>query len=179
VSGGFVHEHPMNESKEWYTPREIFEGLKTDFDLDPCSPGADVVPWIPAKKHFTILENGLGLPWDGFVFLNPPYGYDTPIWMARLNTHHNGIALVFSRCDTKWGQRYLPSASAILFIAGRVNFVPASEAARYAAGGKLTNRGCGAGSMLVGYGDRAREILLRSQLGFIVLPTQRILELNV
>jgi hypothetical protein len=48
---GFAHESTANESKEWYTPKYIFDALGQQFDMDVCSPGADVVPWIPAEKQ--------------------------------------------------------------------------------------------------------------------------------
>ena len=39
MTSGFTHESTYNESKEWYTPRRIFDALGLEFDLDPCSPG--------------------------------------------------------------------------------------------------------------------------------------------
>lgn len=36
---GFTHESAYNESKEWYTPPEIFNALGIKFDVDPASPG--------------------------------------------------------------------------------------------------------------------------------------------
>lgn len=167
---GFTHESTYNESKEWYTPREIFEGMGVEFDLDPCSPGADLVPWIPAKKHLTIFEDGLAAKWEGFAFVNPPYGSDTPDWMRRLQAHNNGIALIFSRLDTTWAHKYLPSCSAICFIKGRVQFVATSEAKLYADRLTKPKGGCGAGSMLVGYGEKAKDVLLNCNLGLVMLP---------
>ena len=102
---GFTHESTYNESKEWYTPRRIFDALGLEFDLDPCSPGKEIVPWIPARKHLTIVQDGLVTNWSGLAFVNPPYGADTPKWMKKLARHGNGYRLVLSlrrpcRCDT-------------------------------------------------------------------------------
>jgi hypothetical protein len=49
---------------EWFTPPEIFTAMETDFDLDVCSPGAEIVPWIPARNHLTKTDNGLVNAWD-------------------------------------------------------------------------------------------------------------------
>jgi DNA N-6-adenine-methyltransferase (Dam) len=63
-----------NSSVEWFTPPEIFEAMETVFDLDVASPGANVVPWIPARSHLTRSEDGLKQRWRGYVWMNPPYG---------------------------------------------------------------------------------------------------------
>ena len=165
MSRGFTHESTYNESKEWYTPRFIFEKLGIDFDLDPCSPGQEIVRWIPAQIHYTIEDNGLIKDWFGNVFMNPPYGSDTPKWMARLYKHGNGVALVFARPDTKWFHDYVPYADAICFIKGRVAFVKAEDADFYADGIREPKGGCGAASMLVAYGKENANALYRSGLG--------------
>lgn len=169
---GFTHESTYNESKEWYTPREIFKALNIDFDLDPCSPGQDIVRWIPAQIHYTIREDGLTAKWFGNVFMNPPYGSDTPKWMHRLSKHGNGIALVFARPDTRWFHEYVPLADAICFIKGRIHFVPAEKAIFYADGIYRPKGGCGAASMLVAFGKENAEALFKSNLGF-ALPVSR------
>lgn len=169
---GFTHESTHNETKEWYTPREIFTALGVHFDCDPCSPGADIIPWIPAAVHYTIRDDGLTMPWVGNIWLNPPYGSDTPFWMQRLRNHKNGIALVFARPDTAWFHDYVPKADAICFIKGRIHFVPANKADQYADGQYRPKAGCGAASMLVAYGEQNAEALFKSQLG-LTLPVRR------
>ena len=173
---GFTHESTYNESKEWYTPRKIFQALGVDFDLDPCSPGQDIVPWIPAQIHLTIRDDGLTHKWWGNVFMNPPYGSDTPAWMRRLVAHsridEGGIALVFARPDTQWFHDYVPKADAICFIKGRIHFVPAEKATLYADGQYQPKAGCGAASMLVAYGRENARALFRSKLG-LTLPVSK------
>jgi len=165
MSTGFTHESTHNESVEWYTPREIFTALGIYFDLDPCSPGKQIVSWIPAGVHYTIKDNGLMLPWFGNVFMNPPYGQDTPKWFKRLAKHDNGIGLVFARTDTQWFHDYVPLANAICFIKGRVQFVKPCNAIEYAAGLHWPKGGCGAASMLVAFGQHNVKAFLRSNLG--------------
>lgn len=171
--GGFAYESAHNESKEWYTPRYIFDSLGAEFDMDVCSPGADVVPWIPARHHLTLIDDGLTADWRGFVWMNPPYGTDTPHWMRKLWYHGNGIGLVFARPDTQWFHSYCITANGILFINKRISFIRAEQAKDYAAGACLKNSGCGAGSMLVAFGDTAMRCLQRAEadgLGVIFVP---------
>lgn len=172
---GFTHESTYNETKEWYTPKYIFDALGLTFDLDPCSPGAATVPWVPARRHITPAENGLHAHWEGSIWMNPPYGSDTPKWMEHLAAVGNGIALVFSRTDVQWFHKYIPKADAICFIKGRVQFVRASEAWEYSLGNIKPKGGCGAGSMLVAYGSTMAGALLKSNLG-LTLPVSRNVE---
>lgn len=156
---GFAHESSRNESVEWYTPPEVFSGLGLIFDLDPCSPGAGK-SHVPALKHYTVEDDGLTSSWNGTVWMNPPYGTQTPKWMERLAEHGDGIALVFARTDVKWFQEHATRADLICFISGRVRFYQGNTESR---GGTP-----GAGSMLVAYGKKAADAVRRSGLGACV-----------
>ncbi len=176
---GFTHESTYNESKEWYTPAYIFDALGVEFDLDPCSPGAKIVPWIPAKRHLAVEDNGRMAHWEGSIWLNPPYGQDTPEWMNHLCTIYEvgvgcGIALVFCRSDTRWFHKYVPKADAVCFIKGRVQFIPADYANEYVLSDYRPYKGggCGAASMLIAYGVEMAEALFNSGLG-LTLPVSK------
>lgn len=175
MAKGFTHESTYNESKEWYTPEYIFDALGLEFDLDPCSPGADIVPWIPAERHLTYLDDGLSAHWQGRVWLNPPYGMDTPKWLEHLAATGNGIGLVFARTDTRWFHKCVPLADAICFIRGRVQFVAADDAYDYQHNLYQPKGGCGAASMLVAFGRDNGEALFRCGLG-LTLPVTMYLE---
>ena len=175
---GFTHESAHNESIEWYTPREIFTGLNLEFDLDPCSPGADTVPWVPALRHLTRAEDGLNAHWEGRVWMNPPYGTDTQKWFRHLALAGNGIGLVFARTDTRWFHEFAPSADAICFIKGRIQFVPAKRNGidyhdLYNKGTYQPKGGCGAASMLIAFGTDNAKALFRCNLG-MTLPIKAI-----
>lgn len=166
---GFLHEAPVSETRQWYTPPSIFKALKIEFDLDPCSPGQTIVPWIPVKKHYKTVEDGLLSPWFGNCWVNPPYGKDVWKWLKLLSLHGNGIALVFSRTDSKWFQEYAPLADAVCFIRDRIRFIS----------GKKVNPGCkhehgtaGSGSALLAWGIDNVYSLIRSKLGWTVLKTE-------
>lgn len=106
---------------EWYTPPEIIKPLG-EFDLDPCFPVNPI--YQTAKRTFNIYDNGLIQPWEGRVWLNPPYGNVIIEWMKRMANHNNGIALIFARTETEFFQDYvLDVASSIFFLRGRLFFL--------------------------------------------------------
>ena len=150
------HHSPTFKNDEWLTPPEILAALGP-FDLDPCAPA--VRPWPMAKRHYTREENGLLMPWEGRVWLNPPYGGPTIVgpWLKLMAEHHNGTALIFARTETEAFYRYVwGEASALLFLRGRLHF-------HYVDGMRCKNNG-GGPSVLCAYGERDAERLYRSGL---------------
>lgn len=119
------HRQPDGKD-EWLTPPEIpwalsesFTGEK--FDLDPCSPILCPEKFQFAKSRLTTDHNGLTFPWDGRVWLNPPYkGIEK--WVELGIKHDNTILLCFSRTETKFWQRIWETADAVLFLYGRLTF---------------------------------------------------------
>ena len=155
-------------SVEWYTPPEFFRALNCRFDLDVASPGADVVPWIPADRHFTLADNGLEQDWgDDFVFMNAPYGRGKlPLWTEKFRKHGNGIFLVVDRTSTKWWQDLCGNADLILQVNRKIDFI------RPGGDGAGTNA---LGSSLVAYGKRGVQALLNAAaagLGTLFVPCQ-------
>jgi hypothetical protein len=157
---GFTHESQCNESKEWYTPKSIFDMLKCTFTLDPASPGRDIVPWIPAEKHLTFRDNGLMADWTKEqVWCNPPYGQDTEVWMEKfIRSNCSGIMLVFARTDTRWFHNLAIYADILCFVKGRIKFVR---------GDGYIGHGCGAASLLIAKGSYG-DSLKMSGIGFCV-----------
>ncbi|HEX7927313.1 MAG TPA: DNA N-6-adenine-methyltransferase [bacterium] len=148
------HQSPRALSVEWLTPRYILRALGP-FDLDPCAPVNR--PWNMAARHYTLHEDGLAQPWEGRVFLNPPYGGDTWAWLERLSVHGNGIALVFARTETAGFHRCgWALAHAMHFFRGRLTF--------HRPDGSLPKANCGGPSVLVAYGSENAERLRTSGL---------------
>ena len=50
-----------------------FKGNRVD--LDPCS-DSKAQEVVQAKNFFTTVQDGLSQPWEGRVFVNPPFGVD-------------------------------------------------------------------------------------------------------
>jgi hypothetical protein len=113
---------PTNTTAEWYTPRYIFDALGCRFDLDPASPGADVVAWVPADRFYT--REGLQREWTRYVWMNPPYGRKIlPQWVKKFIKHRNGILLVPEHTSTRWWQRRSNHADLILCVYKKISFV--------------------------------------------------------
>ena len=75
-----------HESTEHYTPQYILDAVIAcmgAIDLDPCSNSREI-PNVPVAKHYTIQDNGLVQPWEGRVFINPPFGPGVEVWFSKL-----------------------------------------------------------------------------------------------
>ena len=84
---------PLDPNKdEQYTPKWMFDRMGTRFDLDVAAPRGGAAN-VPASKYYTKEDNGLTQPWEGFVFMNPPYSKAKP-WVEKFINHANGIALL-------------------------------------------------------------------------------------
>lgn len=158
------HQSSRMVSDVWLTPREILWPLGP-FDLDPCAPS--VRPWETAGKHFSLPLDGLLQPWEGRVWLNPPYSREAVKWLRKIAKHGNGTALVFARTETAWFVESIwKRADAILFLEGRVTF-------RLPDGTKAAANS-GAPSVLVAYGENNVWALEQSGIpGFLVKDWRR------
>ncbi|WAC68874.1 DNA N-6-adenine-methyltransferase [Microbacterium sp. SL75] len=157
ASNGWLGGENQNKGSQqrevrWLTPPELVAPLGR-FDLDPCGAPGHVL----ADRTY-LLENGddgLRDPWDGRVWLNPPYGKLAEPFLRKLADHGRGVALIFARTETKmfheqvWGR-----ASAVLFMLGRVSFLTAD--------GVKARANAGAPSCLVAYGSDDAELLRAS-----------------
>jgi hypothetical protein len=138
---------------EWLTPPEIIKSLG-EFDLDPCSPINR--PWDTAKNHYTIQDDGLLLPWNGRVWLNPPYGNKIDAWLQKAALHQNCMVLIFAKTDTaSFHANVFNQADSILFIKGRLKF--------YHVSGKQGDS-AGAPSCLVSYNKENSQYLKNSNI---------------
>ena len=111
-------------SNEWYTPKYIFDALgKLEFDLDVSAPIDRRYCCVPAKRFIT--ENSLSVNWDGFIWMNPPFGGRNEIdkWLKKFISHNNGIALTPDRTSVLWWQNMANNSDAILFIYKKVKFI--------------------------------------------------------
>lgn len=99
-----------SESDEWYTPGEYIEAARRvlgAIDLDPasCSAANEVVR---ASSFYTIDEDGLTQPWNGRVWMNPPYGNAVGLFVSKLVESYNdgsvtgAILLTAARLETRW-----------------------------------------------------------------------------
>ena len=146
------HQSAKAQTDTWLTPPHVIDAL-APFDLDPCA-----APWWhTARTHYILPDDGLELPWHGFVWCNPPYGRETGRWLKRMCEHDNGISLIFARTETRMFFEWVwQRASAVLFLQGRLHF--------HYPDGRRSPTNSGAPSCLVAYGDTAVERLRASGL---------------
>jgi hypothetical protein len=143
------HQSAAMKSDTWLTPPEIIQALGK-FDLDPCCP--PVMPWPTASRTFSVREDGLMQPWEGRVWLNPPYSREAVKWLRKMADHGHGTALLFARTETAWFfETVWHAATAVLFLEGRIHF--------HRADGSRAEANAGAPSCLVGYGEEDARIL--------------------
>ncbi len=154
----------------WLTPPEILRAVGP-FDLDPCA-APEPRPWASAARHYTAAEgDGLARPWEGFIWLNPPYGPETWPWLAKLAAHPGGgVALTFARTETEgFFAHAWDKAAGLFFLKGRLHFHhPDGTRAAGNAGGP---------SVLLGYTEEAVQRLARSPLeGHLVVASALIVK---
>jgi len=101
------------KSDEWYTPPWVFEALGCRFDLDVAAPVEGA--FVPADRR--ISRDSLELPWDGFIWMNPPFGGRNSLvpWLDKFFRHGDGVALVPDRTSAPWFQGAFPQADLVLF----------------------------------------------------------------
>jgi phage N-6-adenine-methyltransferase len=122
---------PQTKS-DWETPNDLFSALDSEFgfDLDACS-----VEGNKKCERFISPEiDSLSVNWWDFgsvIWCNPPYSARIGDWFAKayeasLN-NCTVVLLTFCRTDTKAFQQYLPLASEVRAIKGRLRFVGAES----------------------------------------------------
>lgn len=161
------HESCTGASDDWYTPPAFFEAFGITFDLDPCSPGPG--HWVPARKIYTKADDGLARPWDGTVFMNPPFGGrngQVP-WLTKFLNHGDGIAIVAARTSAAWFHSHAIRADTMLFPRGKTKFIRPDGS---------TGGSPGTGVVLIGMGDLCNEALEGCGLGWFVDQRHRLVE---
>ena len=144
------HQQTVMKSDTWLTPPSLLAALGR-FDMDPCA-APEPRPWPTADRLVSRPADGLAVPWEGRVWLNPPYSKEARVWLLRLADHGRGTALIFARTETSWFQQAVwERASALLFLAGRVTF--------HRGDGVAALKDSGAPSVLVAYGDEDAGVL--------------------
>jgi phage N-6-adenine-methyltransferase len=120
-------------SDEHDTPVSFFAPIAEavdGFDLDPsASETSDL-----ADRNVTKSEDGLSIPWEGDVWLNPPYS-EVGEWLeyAKQQYKHGNadrvVALVFARTSTRWWHNHATTADVRCFVKGRLKFGGAENSA--------------------------------------------------
>lgn len=112
-----------SKSDDWETPQDLFDSLNAryNFDLDVCATAENA----KCTRFFTREQDGLKQDWTGVCWMNPPYGRQIGLWMAKaLEASQAGatvVCLVPSRTCTAWWHDYAEKGE-YYFIRGRLKF---------------------------------------------------------
>ncbi len=115
----------------WSTPQNVLDTLCEvvggRFDLDPCASRQSRLR-KHARHYLTEVEDGLGQPWYGQVYINPPYGPPLSRWTAKAVEEVAScradlvIGLVPARTDTRWWHNTIAGLSDVWLLRGRLAF---------------------------------------------------------
>lgn len=164
-------------SDEWYTPPAVFDALGCRFDLDAAPARHVTKSHVPAAE--IVVGDGLAADWDGFVWLNPPFGGRNGIapWLDRFFDHGNGIALTPDRTSAPWFWNAWERADLVLFTRkirflrpdGTEGVSPSNGTALWAVG----DRGCDAirRASVAGFGILAKPASVPRAYLVPALPT--------
>jgi hypothetical protein len=159
-----VHGLGIGQNNEWYTPAIVFEALGETFDMDVAAPWDTTYCHVPTD-HW-ICAHSLAAPWDGFIWMNAPFGGRNGLapWLGKFFAHGNGIALTPDRASAPWFQDAWPKADAIL-LTRKIRFIRPDGTV----GGSPAN-----GTALWASGARAVAALHRARLkgfGVMAIPS--------
>jgi hypothetical protein len=158
-----LHEQSVGASDEWYTPPHVFVALGETFDVDVASPGSEIVPWVPARACIT--AQSLTETWNGFVWMNPPFGGRNGLvpWLDKFIAHGNGVCLVPDRTSAPWWQQWAPVMGAVLFVSPKLKFISAKG---------IAGKSPAQGTCLGGIGPRGVAAVTRAAatLGVLMTP---------
>lgn len=120
---------------EYSTPPGVWRPLARavgGFDVDPAS-GAESTPI--AETRYTIEDNGLAQPWEGDVWLNPPFADKPSVgdgkredWLKKARNEANRetvrtvTMLLPVDVSTDWFHTHVVEASVICFLDHRPEF---------------------------------------------------------
>ena len=118
-------------NNEWYTPAEYVEAARAvmgGIDLDPASCEAAQAT-VRADRFFSKEQDGLAQPWQGRVWLNPPYSRDLiGLFIAKVLTEfeaggiEQAVILTNNDTETQWFHDLANTARLVCFTKGRVRF---------------------------------------------------------
>lgn len=116
---------------EWLTPPEIIEAARAvmmGIELDPASSHA-AQKIVKAERYYTAEQDGLLQPWEGRVWLNPPYRQPliqkfTQVLCESFDSGKvlQAIVLTNNASETRWFQAIAHRSAAICFPKTRIKF---------------------------------------------------------
>lgn len=137
----------LKKNDRLQTPPWVWQALRP-FDLDPCAAPETMI----GARNYALEcgQDGLQLPWDGFVWCNPPFS-QKEVWAERMIEHGNGLLILPERGSAPWFAPVAVAAGSYWVMGKKINFI----------GGSSSNN---LGSVIFPFGSCAKERLMRSDL---------------
>ena len=115
---------------DYLTPPEILEPVRKYFGgLIPLDPATTNDNPTQASTFMTLADDGLSMPWNRPVFVNPPYGRELRKWCDKIylvatNNATEILALLpVSRTEQQYMQDMMRRAINVCWIRKRVQFL--------------------------------------------------------
>lgn len=128
--------HISQGNNDWYTPVEYIEAARAvmgGIDLDPAS-SEIAQEAIKAANYFTAKTNGLDKPWNGRVWLNPPFSMplieqfvDKLLEEWAAGRVSQATVVTNNATDTGWFHALLAQSKLACLTKGRVKFYSSSS----------------------------------------------------
>ncbi len=130
-----VRHSPLfsSEHGEWATPPALFAKLDHEFkfDTDVAASAANA----KCRRYYTLTDDGLIQPWQGTVWVNPPFGRNIGQWVEKAyreaQTGSVVVMLLPARTDTSWWGSWVMMAAEIRLLSGRIRFGDAGNNAPF------------------------------------------------
>lgn len=180
--------HLSSDSNAWYTPSWLVEAARCALggaiDLDPAS-CAEANCTVGARTFYTEEDDGLGRPWFGNVFLNPPYGRAGPksgagVWLERAVVDHDRgavtAAVVVLKAAVGYGWFNQVWSRHVCFLTKRVVFTRGTSAPPPTSSREYAHP-CGTAVVYLGR-DTRRFVDAFDRLGEIHVPFSVVRELG-
>lgn len=162
---------------EWYTPHNIIDLAREVLGVINVDPASNEIAqeWIKADTFYTEDINGLDKPWNGKVWVNPPYSAAlikkfTNKFISEYENGNmiEGIMLTNSGTDTIWNKPLQKGLQA--YTNGRISFLQPD----------LTEKGKGSrGSLFTYLGPNPKKFIeVFTREDFCWIPNQHLITLN-
>lgn len=126
--------HFSSKRDDWATPPDLFATLDTEFHftLDAAASPTNT----KVASFYSTADDGLAQPWNGTVWVNPPYGKGIiDRWVNKaIQSAAQGatvVMLVPARPGSRWFTQLIHHADEIRFLNRRVTFVGAADPAPF------------------------------------------------